>query len=146
MTEILNTPHDHYLYHLSFDIISKKENESDKVQELIQLKKDIVWEILVTIHGGIIRSDVSSTVVFESPMNFNYWDNKLNDGFANRMHFLMSEVKDYHQQDGTKYFQLLINAKPQLNDNFHRDIVQPELDNYIGVSRTRKPGSRVSAR
>lgn len=142
MSKYLQTKKENFLYHLSYDIISKTNDDNQKTQEHIDLKKDLVWEILITCSKGIIDSYVSSTIIFESSQDINYWDNILTH-FNNRIHYVLTIVKSYYTNDTNNYFQIRVNEVPNLNLNFQRDIVNFETDSFERVGRNRIPVSRV---
>lgn len=143
MLENISTPAANTIYCLSYDIISKTTDKDEKAKEHSQLKSDLVWEIFVTLKSGLIRSQVSSTIIFESTESFDYWEDILSY-FKDRMNFVFTVVNPYANVNGLKYYQFVINEVEDLNSNFHSKIVEPESKAFNKVKDSPYAGKPIS--
>ncbi|MFT5821534.1 MAG: superfamily I DNA and/or RNA helicase [Crocinitomix sp.] len=138
----MNIPSNHYMYCLSYDITSTSEDVDEVNNANLELKKLIVWEIIVEGKGLFLVSPVGSTIIFESPKNYDFWKENIQN-FGDKMNFVLSQIAESEVGENTKKVAVVMSMNDDLDNNFQEKVVEYcERDYQYLMKSNRKPGTK----
>ncbi len=131
-----------YLFHLSYDLKNPSEVKDELYRSHTDIKKDIVWEILINCSNGILYSPVESTIIFESSKDFNFWTNKLHN-LVDKIYFVLSQVAIFSKNFKENEMYQFIHPNSNLEGNFKTNIVDIVKSEQARIIKSgRKPKSK----
>lgn len=139
---MITIPKENHLYHLSYDLKELKGNEEEQNNRHLQLKKDIVWEILIHKSTHYIESPVASTIIFDSPLDFDFWKDLMHN-FADSIFYVLSEVSVYSEDATKNEMSQVVHPNGKLESNFKTYVMDTVMDEQKRITNS---GRKVTSK